>query len=159
MLRDYLATHPSSQFDIWTDRQIELGAKWFDQIKDAMKDCDTGLLLVSPSFLASQFIKDHGLKYRLENKHVISIGLRPILFDGSMNLHGLEERQIFFDGGGKAWSERSKGNPPRDLRARAVPAHVRDRHRPASAQAQLRSPPPRPNRRIQREGVRPHRRL
>ena len=43
---------------MWQDRRIEAGDDWYNSIHEAMKDCDLGLLLVSPEYLASRFIQD-----------------------------------------------------------------------------------------------------
>ena len=59
-----------------------------------MEACDFGLLLVSPAFLASQFITKEELQYLLKYKRVIPVALKSVLFDGTMNLKGLEDRQI-----------------------------------------------------------------
>ncbi|HZT34658.1 MAG TPA: TIR domain-containing protein, partial [Nitrososphaera sp.] len=104
-LRIYLATHARYQFELWTDKEIQIGKKWFPEIKEAIQQCGFGLLLVSPAFLASKFIGAHELPELLDTKHVIPVALRPILLDGSQNLKGLEHRQIFFDETEKAFIE------------------------------------------------------
>ena len=48
----------SIRFNFWTDRVIEPGAHWKDEIRDRLKNCHYGMLLVSTSFLASDFIQD-----------------------------------------------------------------------------------------------------
>jgi len=46
----------SGELEIWTDRQIETGDDWFAKIKVALDDCVTGILLIGPDFLNSDFI-------------------------------------------------------------------------------------------------------
>jgi WD40 repeat protein len=101
------------------DIEIQPGKKWRAEIKKKMEECDFGLLLVSPSFLRSDFITKEELPYLLANKQVIPVALRPILFDGSLDLKGLEERQIFLDSGGKAFLERTT-KPTREAFAREL---------------------------------------
>src|SRR5258708_3558976 len=94
-LRTYLDTHPLAQFELWSDGNISPGQRWRAEIQRAMQTCDFGLLLISPAFLASKFISRDELQYLLENKRAIPVALKPILFNGTMDLKGLQEVQIF----------------------------------------------------------------
>lgn len=48
-----------SGWNIWTDKNIEIGSDWFQRIQDAIKDTDIAVLLVSAYFISSGFIKEH----------------------------------------------------------------------------------------------------
>ena len=51
----------SPSAEIWTDQEIEPGAKWRDQIDDRLARAQVAVLLVSPSFFASQYIASNEL--------------------------------------------------------------------------------------------------
>lgn len=84
-------------FRLGSDRQIQPGEYWKTEIEKALADCAFGLLLVSPQFLGSRFIVRTELPPLLEKAMVVPVGLHKVLFDGSMDLKGLGERQLFLD--------------------------------------------------------------
>ena len=62
--------------DAWQDRCIEEGDEWYQDIQDAMTDCDLAILLVSANFIASRFIQDEELPKLLKRR--IESGLRVV---------------------------------------------------------------------------------
>ena len=95
-LSDVLA--PSKRFDysLWHDSGIEIGSNWEEQIQTAIDECDFGLLLISPAFLASKFITEKELPVFVSKsgKASIPVMLQPVDF-ARHDLKGLEKRQIF----------------------------------------------------------------
>ena len=83
-------------YSLWRDTGLLVGQAWFDQILQALQDCDLGLLLVSPSFLGSQFIGQHELPQFVGGtaKPVVPVELQPVNFDRH-DLKGLEQYQLF----------------------------------------------------------------
>jgi hypothetical protein len=61
------------------------------------------LLLLSPGFLASGFITKEELPALLAKRMVVPVELQRILFDGTMDLKGLGDRQVFRDSKGRAF--------------------------------------------------------
>lgn len=65
-LTEELLTHlkpyiRSGSVTAWSDKQIAAGSNWFAEIQEALGKTKVALLLVSPHFLASDFIHDHEL--------------------------------------------------------------------------------------------------
>ena len=85
------------EFGEWIDQLILPGEHWKKEIEDALAANRFGLLLVSPEFLASSFITNHELPELLAKPLVVPVGLHQVLFDGSMDLKGLGDRQLFRD--------------------------------------------------------------
>ena len=85
-------------FQRWQDTDILLGEKWHDEIQKAARDCDFGLLLVSPAFLGSHYIGEHELpKFISGEKPFMPVGLCRIDF-AHHDTKGLAESQLFLHG-------------------------------------------------------------
>lgn len=74
------------KIDIWSDRDIQTGTKWKQKIKQAIEDCDIAILLISPDFLASNFINTNELPPLIEaaekeGKLIIPLIVSPSLFN------------------------------------------------------------------------------
>lgn len=74
--------------EIWSDRAIEAGQEWEKSIHDALEAAEIILLLISPDFLASEYIYDKELKRAMERHEagqarVIPVFLRPCDWKGA----------------------------------------------------------------------------
>ena len=78
----------------WSDQQIAAGAQWLQEIKTALSKTSVAVLLVSPDFLASDFINDQELGPLLQEAkaggvRILWVPLRPSSYEES----GLKDLQ------------------------------------------------------------------
>lgn len=94
-LSDVLAPSRSYQYIRWIDHDLVLGEDWEEQILEAIEDCDVGILLISPAFLASPFIAEKELpRFVSAEKSSVPVMIQPVDFK-LHDLKGLGEKQIF----------------------------------------------------------------
>ena len=84
------------RYTLWRDSAILVGELWHKSIQNALSECDAGLLLVSPAFLASRYIDEHELPRFVGGsaKPVVLVMLQPVDFDRH-DLKGLQDHEIF----------------------------------------------------------------
>ena len=117
LLQMQLKIVKNARFSGWTDRQITVGQLWKQEITEAMQQSDFGILLLSPDFFASDFIVEEELSHFLKQendktqilKSIVPVGLKPIALDGSRDLKGVEQVQIFLDPKGR-WFNQTTGH-------------------------------------------------
>lgn len=88
---------PSRAYDhrLWRDTAILAGEAWEKEIDDALAQCHLGLLLISPSFLGSPWVRKEVRRLLTDgSKGVIPVMLRPVDLQRH-DLQGLGELQIF----------------------------------------------------------------
>ena len=96
-LEPLLRTSSEFAFSRWMDHQLLPGDYYLAEINQAIEHSRFGLILVSPALLASGFILRNELPALLGKGMVVPVELQRIVFDGSMDLKGLESRQVFRD--------------------------------------------------------------
>ena len=71
----------SFNLDVWYDNRVGIGGDWFAEIKDALERSVAAVLLISASFLTSDFIKHEEIPQILgraeDSLHVFPILVRP----------------------------------------------------------------------------------
>jgi hypothetical protein len=89
---------PSKKYEyvFWQDTGILPGEKWKETIQDALRNCDLGLLLISPAFLGSKFVEAEELPGFVgeKAKPIVPVMLKKVSFERH-NLKGLDANQIF----------------------------------------------------------------
>lgn len=80
--------HIVGGFDFWDDKRLRTGDKWNEEIEKALQSAGAAILIISPSFLASDFITNDELppileKARKEGTHVFPVIARKSLFTRS----------------------------------------------------------------------------
>src|SRR5262249_26418914 len=96
LLTEQLAPSKRYAYTLWRDTNLLVGARWHDEIQRALADCQLGLLLLSPAFLASEYITQQELPQFIGNdaKPIIPVMLKLV----DLQLHdlkGLRDYQIF----------------------------------------------------------------
>lgn len=94
--REQVAPAKKYEYIFWGDTEILVGEKWHNEIQEALKECNLGLLLVSPAFLGSQYINEHELPkfVKSDANLLIPIMLQQVDFERH-DLKGLQNAQIF----------------------------------------------------------------
>src|SRR2546423_428981 len=63
----------------WDDRQIRAGDRWADEIQKALDSSSVAVLLISPDFLASDFIADVEVPSLLRHQENEGLVVLPVL--------------------------------------------------------------------------------
>ncbi len=113
---------------IWHDSIISPGDTWREEIKDAIKTCDIGLLLISSDFIASEFIHNNELKQLLIRRNQEGLLVIPIILRDCLwkEVLGLGEIQAL-PKSGKAVITFSKELGERDSVWKAIAEHIKQK--------------------------------
>ncbi len=94
----------------WQDSHLQPGQAWRREILTRADESHYGLLLLSPEFFASEFIRDVELPHFVgptAHAGALPVGLSRVPLDGTWQLHGVDALQIFtLDG---AWYDETRG--------------------------------------------------
>lgn len=67
------------QVKSWSDKDIEIGSDWHESIQSTLQHAKAAVLLVSPAFLASKYIRNSELPILLKNAKDRGVKILPII--------------------------------------------------------------------------------
>ena len=87
--------------EIWSDRNIKGGQRWRQEIREAMEKADVAVLLITPAFLASDFIRTVEVPCFLKREHSNAVQILCVHLEPS----SVHEPFDFIDGIGEQRQE------------------------------------------------------
>jgi TIR domain-containing protein len=73
----------SNALEVWNLSDLEAGSNWDEEIMEAIRQTDVAVLLISPSFLASDFIVRKEIPALFKRRNTVGIPIIPILVQNS----------------------------------------------------------------------------
>ena len=67
------------QAEIWSDKKLEIGDEWHDLIQTTLQQVKAAVLLVSPAFLASKYIRNSEVPILLKHAKDRGVKILPII--------------------------------------------------------------------------------
>ncbi|MGK7874429.1 MAG: effector-associated domain EAD1-containing protein [Xenococcaceae cyanobacterium] len=72
------------QVNIWSDEKLKIGELWHEEIQDTLKQVNAAVLLVSPAFMASKYIRNSEVPVLLKNAKDRGVVILPIILRKSL---------------------------------------------------------------------------
>ena len=97
LLKPRLRIAKNHVFTWWVDSFILPGEEWKEEIRAQLAEADYIVQLISPSFLASTFIRDYEIPGVGEAplKKTLPVMLVDVPLDGTVEFHQIDRRQIY----------------------------------------------------------------
>lgn len=97
LLKPHLKIAKNHTFTWWEDSFILPGEEWKEEILAQLEKADYIVQLISPSFLASEFIRDYEIPGVGEAplKKTLPVMLVDVPLDGTVEFHQIDRRQIY----------------------------------------------------------------
>jgi hypothetical protein len=87
LLRHLRPLERQGVLSIWSDVRIQAGTKWKDEIQKAVRDAKIAIMLISPDFLASEFITERELPPLIQKADRSGTIILPIIVSPCRYLH------------------------------------------------------------------------
>ncbi|NJL56490.1 toll/interleukin-1 receptor domain-containing protein [bacterium] len=75
----HLAPLEEEGISVWSDQRLEIGDRWHNEIQTTLPQVKAAILLVSPAFLASKYIKNSELPVLLHRAQEQGVKILPII--------------------------------------------------------------------------------
>ena len=79
LLPQLVALERAGRVTVWDDRKIAGGEQWYDEIEQAMANAAVAVCLISPDYLASDFVIKEEVAYLLERREETGMIILPVL--------------------------------------------------------------------------------
>lgn len=105
VFREGIDNHSKSskkvKWEIWSDKEIQPGSLWHNEIQSEIKNCDAAILLVSANFLSSDYIENEEFLHFLKRNEENGFIFLPILLSDCdfTQWENLSSRQFFYPQG------------------------------------------------------------
>ena len=83
------------RYELWADRDLLIGDEWHEKITGSLEACDYGLMLVSLSFITSDYIRKYELPELLSSGRALPIGFKKIDLNW-FDSQGISDNQVFY---------------------------------------------------------------
>ena len=83
------------RYELWADRDLLIGEEWHEKITGSLEQCDYGLMLVSLSFITSDYIRKYELPQLLSSGRALPIGFKKIDLNW-FDSQGISDSQVFY---------------------------------------------------------------
>jgi hypothetical protein len=105
----------AGDIDVWSDQRIASGQPWRDEIDQALAAADAGIMLVSTSFLASDFVTQHEIPALLKRHQTDNVRVSWVAVSDSLYRHSPIEPFQALNDPGRPLDQLTVANRKREL--------------------------------------------
>ena len=86
--------------DVWTDQRLKASQNWHEEIQQAIDSAAVAVLLISPDFMASDYIRKHEIPPLVKAHEEGKLALTPLFLRPSQIMDGDYAFEVQLDSGG-----------------------------------------------------------